>query len=104
MNCISLTEPSRWIRNPISASSGVLCCGRCQRIAIWTMMLLVYAGNGKSIPSVDTVRGSLPVEGRSPGSGCVLGVVRGAASRLVLSATGGGGAGATVFLGDFALG
>src|SRR5438270_37853 len=53
------------------------------------MMLLVYSGNGNSIPSVDTVSGSLPVEGRSPGSGCVLGVVRGAASRLVLSATGG---------------
>src|SRR5207249_78365 len=40
------------------------------------MMLFVYSGNGNSIPSVDTVRGSLPVEGRSPGSGCVLGVVR----------------------------
>src|SRR5207244_2775867 len=36
--------------------------------------------------------------------GCALGVVRGAASRLVLSATGGGGAGATVLFGDFALG
>src|SRR5437879_11276449 len=68
------------------------------------MMLLVYSGNGNSIPSVDTVRGSLPVEGRSPGSGCVLGVVRGAASRLVLSATGGGWAGATVLFGDFAFG
>src|SRR5437660_4340727 len=68
------------------------------------MMLLVYAGNGNSIPSVDTVSGSLPVDGRSPGSGCALGVVRGAASRLVLSATGGGGAGATVLFGDFALG
>src|SRR5207302_1541946 len=68
------------------------------------MMLLVYAGNGNSIPSVDTVSGSLPVDGCSPGRGCALGVVRGAASRLVLSATGGGGAGATVLLGDFALG
>src|SRR2546425_7958877 len=68
------------------------------------MMLFVYSGNGNSIPSVDTVRGSLPVEGRSPGSGCVLGVVRGAASRLVLSATGGGWAGATVLFGDFAFG
>src|SRR5438270_6553426 len=68
------------------------------------MMLFVYAGNGNSIPSVDTVSGSLPVDGRSPGSGCALGVVRGAASRLVLSATGGGGAGATVLFGDFALG
>src|SRR4029077_8135479 len=68
------------------------------------MMLLVYAGNGNSIPAVDTVSGSLPVDGCSPGRGCTLGVVRGAASRLVLSATGGGGAGATVLLGDFALG
>src|SRR5437660_9251666 len=73
------------------------------------MMLLVYAGNGNSIPSVDTVSGSLPVDGCSPGRGCALGVVRGAASRLVLSATGGGGAGgggagATVLLGDFPLG
>src|SRR5437016_14628225 len=68
------------------------------------MMLLVYAGNGNSIPSVDTVSGSLPVDGCSPGRGCALGVVRGAASRLVLSATGGGGAGATVLLGDLAFG
>src|SRR5205807_841761 len=68
------------------------------------MMLFVYAGNGNSIPSVDTVSGSLPVDGCSPGRGCALGVVRGAASRLVLSATGGGGAGATVDFGDFALG
>src|SRR5437763_13232874 len=68
------------------------------------MMLFVYSGNGNSIPSVDTVSGSLPVDGFSPGSGCALGVVRGAASRLVLSATGGGGAGATVLFGDFALG
>src|SRR5207302_2629246 len=83
---------------------GVVCSGRCHRIAIWEMMLFVYSGNGNSIPSVDTVSGSLPVEGRSPGSGCVLGVVRGAASRLVLSATGGGAAGATVLFGDFALG
>src|SRR5207237_487052 len=45
-----------------------------------------------------------PLEGRSLGSGCVLGVVRGAASRLVLSATGGGAAAATVLLGDFAFG
>src|SRR5256884_633599 len=68
------------------------------------MMLFVYSGNGNSIPSVDTVSGSLPVDGRSPGRGCALGVVRGAASRLVLSVTGGGGAGATVLFGDFALG
>src|SRR2546425_36955 len=68
------------------------------------MMLFVYSGNGNSIPSVDTVSGSLPVEGRSLGSGCVLGVVRGAASRLVLSATGGGAAAATVLVGDFAFG
>src|SRR5437764_12725004 len=68
------------------------------------MMLFVYSGNGNSIPSVDTVSGSLPVDGRSPGRGWALGVVRGAASRLVLSVTGGGGAGATVLFGDFALG
>src|SRR2546429_9725238 len=68
------------------------------------MMLFVYAGNGNSIPSVDTVSGSLPVDGCSPGRGCALGVVRGAASRLVLSDTGGGGAGAPADFGDFALG
>src|SRR5256885_15092930 len=68
------------------------------------MMLFVYSGNGNSIPSVDTVSGSLPVDGFSPGSGCALGVVRGAASRLVWSAVGGGGAGATVLFGAFALG
>jgi len=38
---MSLIDPSRWIKNPISASSGVLCCGRCHRIAICAMMLLV---------------------------------------------------------------
>ncbi len=37
-----------------------------------------------------TVATSLPVDGRSPGSGCVVGVVRGAASRCVLSCVGGG--------------
>src|SRR2546430_2561588 len=68
------------------------------------MMLVVYAGNGNSIPSVAPVSGSRPGGGRSPGGGCALGVGRGAASRLVLSATGGGGAGATVLFGDFALG
>src|SRR5256714_8239058 len=68
------------------------------------MMLFVYSGNGNSIRSVDTVGGSFPVDGFSRGSGCALGVVRGAASRLVLSAGGGGGAGATVLFGDFALG
>src|SRR5439155_49025 len=47
---------------------------------------------------------SVPVDGFSPGSGATLGVVRGAASRLVLSATGGGGAGATVLFGDLAFG
>src|SRR2546430_9073553 len=68
------------------------------------MVLFVHAGNGNSIPSVGTVSGSLPVDGRAPGSGGAWGVGRGAASRLVLSATGGGGAGATVLFGDFALG
>src|ERR1051325_4491698 len=67
-------------------------------------MWLVEAGNGNWTAAVDTVSGSLPVDGRSPGSGCALGGVRGAASRLVLSAPGGGGAGATVLFGDFALG
>src|SRR5436305_9813461 len=67
-------------------------------------MFCKYSGNGNSTPSVLTVATSEPVDGRSPGSGCALGVVRGAASRLVLSATGGGGAGATVLFGDFALG
>jgi len=46
-------------------------------------MLLVYSGNGNATPSVETVNGSLPVEGFSPGNGCVVGVVRGAASRCV---------------------
>src|SRR5947199_3690273 len=92
------------MRNPISASSGVACNGRCHRIAIWVMMLFVYAGAGNSTPCVLTVATSLPVDGFSPGSGATLGVVRGAASRLVLSATGGGGAGATVLFGDLAFG
>src|SRR2546430_521241 len=67
-------------------------------------MFCKYCGNGNSTPSVLTVATSVPVDGRSPGSGATLGVVRGAASRLVLSATGGGGAGATVLLGDLAFG
>src|SRR5689334_25437845 len=67
-------------------------------------MFCRYSGNGNSSPSVFTVATSVPVDGFSPGSGATLGVVRGAASRLVLSVTGGGGAGATVLFGDFALG
>src|SRR5207244_1990167 len=103
-NCRPVTDPSRCTKNDTSASRGVLWNGRCQRFAIWTMMLFVYSGNGNSTPSVDTVRGSVPVEGRSPGSGCTFGVVRGAASRLVLSATGGGAALDTVLLGVGAFG
>ncbi len=62
-------------------------------------MFCKYSGNGNSTPSVLTVATSLPVEGVSPGSGAVLGVVRGAASRFVLSATGGGAALDTVLFG-----
>src|SRR5256714_9280559 len=53
-------------------------------------MFCKYSGNGNAMPSVLTVATSLPVDGRSPGSGCVVGVVRGAASRCVLSCVGGG--------------
>src|SRR5438067_7276248 len=67
-------------------------------------MFCKYCGNGNSTPAVRTVATSVPVDGFSPGSGATLGVVRGAASRLVLSATGGGGAGATVLFGDLAFG
>src|SRR5256886_14438379 len=67
-------------------------------------MFCKYSGNGNSTPSVLTVATSLPVDGFSPGSGATLGVVRGAASRLVLSVTGGGGAGDTVLFGDLAFG
>src|SRR5881296_3949173 len=67
-------------------------------------MFCKYSGNGNSTPSVLTVATSVPVDGRSPGSGATLGVVRGAASRLVLSATGGGGAGETVLFGDLVFG
>src|SRR5690349_24237138 len=67
-------------------------------------MFCKYSGNGNSTPSVLTVATSVPVDGVSPGSGAVLGVVRGAASRLVLSATGGGAALDTVLLGDGAFG
>ena len=57
--------------------------GRCQRRSTCATMFCKYSGNGNAIPSVLTVATSFPVEGRSPGSGCVVGVVRGAASRLV---------------------
>src|SRR5437899_6625819 len=67
-------------------------------------MFCKYSGNGNSTPSVLTVATSVPVEGFSPGSGVAAGVVRGAASRFVLSATGGGAALATVLFGDLALG
>src|SRR5205809_2764080 len=67
-------------------------------------MFCKYCGKGNSTPSVLTVATSVPVDGFSPGSGATLGVVRGAASRFALSATGGGGAGATVLFGDLAFG
>ena len=56
------------------------------------------------MPSVLTVATSLPVDGFSPGSGCVVGVVRGAASRCVWSRVGGGVARETVLRGVFAAG
>src|SRR5207253_6234970 len=92
------------MKKETSASSGVLCSGRCQRRSTWPTMFCRYSGNGNSTPSVLTVATSEPVDGVSPGSGATLGVVRGAASRLVLSATGGGAALDTVLLGDGALG
>src|SRR5205823_8728567 len=102
--CRSLTDPSRCTRNDTSASRGMLCNGRCQTRSTCATIFCKYSGNGNSTPSVLTVATSEPVDGFSPGSGVALGVVRGAASRLVLSATGGGGAGDTVLLCDFAFG
>src|SRR5216117_850862 len=99
MNCRSLTEPSRCTRNDTSASSGVLWSGRCQRRSTCPTMFCKYSGNGNSTPSVLTVATSLPVEGVSPGSGAVFGVVRGAASRFVSSAVLGGASFAAVLLG-----
>src|SRR5256712_12749921 len=92
------------MKKDTSDSSGVLCSGRCQRRSTWPTMFCKYSGNGNSTPSVLTVATSEPVDGFSPGSGATLGVVRGAASRLVLSAVGGGGAGDTVLFGDLTLG
>src|SRR5438093_537113 len=91
-------------RTATSASRGVLWSGRCQTRSTCATMFCKYSGNGNSTPSVLTVATSEPVDGFSPGSGATLGVVRGAASRLVLSATGGGGAGDTVLFGDLLLG
>src|SRR5207247_6225148 len=98
------TDPSQCTTNETADSRGVLWTGRCQRRSTWATMFCRYSGNGNSTPSVLTVATSVPVDGFSPGSGVALGVVRGAASRLVLSATGGGGAADTVLLGDFAFG
>src|SRR5688572_14491061 len=68
-------------------------------------MFCRYSGNGNSTPAVLTVATSLPVDGVSPGSGATLGVVRGAASRLVSSLVLGGAAGeAVLFGGRLALG
>src|SRR5881628_89895 len=93
------------MKNDTSASRGVLCSGRCQRRSTWPTMFCRYSGNGNSTPSVLTVATSDPVEGVSPGRGAAFGVVRGAASRLVLSAVLGGVAADTVLLGGcFALG
>src|SRR4029077_14951007 len=61
--------------------------------------LFKYSGYGNATPSVLTVATSLPVDGASPGSRGALGVVRGAASRVVWSWLGGGGAFDAVFLG-----
>src|SRR5437016_11069997 len=104
MNWRPLTDPSRCTKNETSDSRGVLWTGRCQRRSTCATMFCKYSGNGNSTPSVLTVATSLPVDGLSPGSGAAVGVVRGAASRLVLSATGGGGAGDTVLFGDLAVG
>src|SRR5207244_13010247 len=87
------------MKNDTSASRGVLCNGRCQRRSTCPTIFCRYSGNGNSTPSVLTVATSLPVEGVSPGSGAVLGVVRGAASRLVSSAVLGGASFAAVLLG-----
>src|SRR2546427_933476 len=99
MNCRSVTDPSRCTKKDTSDSRGVLWSGRCQRRSTCATMFCRYSGNGNSTPSVLTVATSFPVDGVSPGSGAALGVVRGAASRLVLSATGGGAAGDTVLFG-----
>src|SRR2546422_598463 len=79
MNCRSVTDPSRCTKKETSASRGVLCGDRCQRRRICETMFCRYSGKGNSIPSVLTVATSLPVDGFSPGKGCALGVVRGAA-------------------------
>src|SRR5436190_9510137 len=99
MNCRSVTEPSRCTKNDTSASSGLPCAGRCQRRKTCDTMFCKYSGNGNATPSVLTVATSLPVDGRSPGRGCVVGVVRGAASRFVRSRVGGGVARETVVFG-----
>src|SRR6266849_6494389 len=104
MNCRSFTDPSCCTKKDTSDSRGVLCSGRCQRRSTWATMFCKYSGKGNSTPSVLTVATSDPVAGVSPGSGATLGVVRGAASRFALSATGGGAAFATVLFGDLALG
>src|SRR5256886_4466149 len=100
MSWRSLTDPSRCTRNETSASRGVLWNGRCHTRSTCATMFCKYWGKGNSTPSVLTVATSVPVDGFSPGSGATLGVVRGAASRFALSATGGGGAGETVLFGE----
>src|SRR3989442_717816 len=78
------------MKKDTSASSGVLWSGRCQRRSTWPTMFCRYSGNGNSTPSGLTVATSDPVEGVSPGRGAPFGGVRGAASRVVLSAALGG--------------
>src|SRR5438094_4513434 len=99
MNWRSDTDPSRWMKKDTSPSSGVLSGGRRQRPSTCATMFCKYSGNGNATPSVLTVATSLPVEGASPGSGAVFGVVRGAASRGTLSGALGGAAFETVLLG-----
>jgi len=98
MSCRPVTEPSRCTKNETSASRGVLWSGRCQRCRTCDTTFCRYSGNGNVTPSVLTLATSLPVEGRSPGKGWFVDVVRGAASRRVLSCVGGGAARDTVLL------
>src|ERR1041384_1115034 len=85
--------------NDTSASRGVSARGRCQRCSTCDTMFWRYSGYGNSMPAVLTVATSLPVLGVSPGSGFAADDVRGAASRLRVSDTGGGTAFETVFEG-----
>src|SRR5438034_6249261 len=98
MSCKPVTVPSRCTKNDTSPSSAALPSGRFQPRSTCDCMFCRYSGNGKATPSVLMVATSLPVEGRSPGRGWFVDVVRGAASRRVLSCVGGGAARDTVLL------